>query len=873
MTKSPIKKTKKTKTPPTLEEQLLAVIEHEGAIFQTPVGPRRGKKAGIWNHAATTGSVEAEEPDQVTRLDQKAYGLVIHDAPSKTVALKVNYAEHERSAYVVSLQHVRLNGSPRQEERVLVTQSMNASPAACAAPVEVYATLTSDLMDSADPWSAEDQFTPAQFELAYRRVYGRLDWMFSGLREIGVQLGASYQKIERIEGEALASVGGAWEFPRLSPLRAVLGFVALALVVTLPANAVALYRIATQEKGAISDAGNLAVDQLIRAKDAGSLPDSQEALRQASALFRQADSFFSQSSALAIGLASVMPDDFRSARALLEVGDKSSEAARLLALGLDKVFSDPSRRLDERFDVMGAYAKSALTLLADASRAAGSVKLSTLPQDQRDRVATLLGQLEKSTGAVRDFSALAELMSDMVGKDGRRTYLVIFQNSSELRPTGGFMGSFAEVTFERGAIKGITVPPGGTYALKGQLTARVLPPKPLQLINPLWQFQDSNWSPDFPEAARKIRWFWSKAGEPTIDGVIAVNSGFAEKLLDLVGPIEMPEYGKTITAENFMLETQMAVEVEYDRKANTPKKFVGDLAAKLMQRIKSFSKDDWLKLAALSSEALDTKDIQIALMNDDKEKIIERLGWNGRLKAAPGDFLALIEANIAGQKTDNVVSEEVTHKATINEDGSISDEVRLHRTHNGKKGDLFSGVRNVSYLRTYVPKGSKLLSATGFQAPDKNLFKLLNEDDLPDPDIRRSEASAIQGPGGVSVTEEGERSVFGGWMQLDPGQAQDIVLSYRLPFTVYDLLGKLEASPDGLSATPRGAYLLLLTSQSGKSERHISTSVAYPASWKLAWSKTGKDLSLSEDWDRDRVLAALLTNGNEQKAQEKAAGL
>ena len=180
----------------------------------------------------------------------------------------------------------------------------------------------------------------------------------------------------------------------------------------------------------------------------------------------------------------MVPQKYRSARALLEVGDKTSEAARILAMGFEKIFSDPSRRLDERLDVLSAYARGVLPLLTDASKAATEVDITTLPADKRDQFTTLAGRLDQATASVREFSGLADLLSGLAGKERARTYLLVFQNNTELRPTGGFMGSVAEITMDRGAVSELRMPPGGTYDLKGQLLAHVISPAPLHLINP-----------------------------------------------------------------------------------------------------------------------------------------------------------------------------------------------------------------------------------------------------------------------------------------------------------------------------------------------------------------------------------------------------
>jgi hypothetical protein len=81
-----------------------------------------------------------------------------------------------------------------------------------------------------------------------------------------------------------------------------------------------------------------------------------------------------------------------------------------------------------------------------------------------------------------------------------------------------------------------------------------------------------------------------------LDGVIAINDRLLEQLLRVTGPIEMPEYGKTLTADNVIFELQKSVELEYDKAENKPKKIIGDLMPKLLARLKGGSREDWLAL-------------------------------------------------------------------------------------------------------------------------------------------------------------------------------------------------------------------------------------------------------------------------------------
>ena len=67
----------------------------------------------------------------------------------------------------------------------------------------------------------------------------------------------------------------------------------------------------------------------------------------------------------------------------------------------------------------------------------------------------------------------------------------------ELRPTGGFIGSYAIMTFDKGRLAEIVV--NDVYTADGQLKGHVDPPEPIRkyLGEGGWFLRDSNWDPDF----------------------------------------------------------------------------------------------------------------------------------------------------------------------------------------------------------------------------------------------------------------------------------------------------------------------------------------------------------------------------------------
>lgn len=644
--------------------------------------------------------------------------------------------------------------------------------------------------------------------------------------------------------------------PRFHIIRSLATLSLLILIAMLPANVIRLVRDLRARQAAVAAASSDAIGALGGLNTKSGLAHSIEALRVASSEFRNADHILSETNALAVGLSRLLPSThgaYATARSLMEIGEKTTTAAQLLAQGIDKGLSGSASPL-ERIAAVRAYAQGALPLLEDAATAFSTVDSSYIPEKERDKVTQLGMFVEDGRNVLRDVIGMSDLMTTVLGKSGQRRYLLIFQNPAELRATGGFMGSFAELDVDQGEMVRLEVPGGGTYDLEGQLVAQVIPPKPLQLIADRWEFQDSNWSPDFPTAAEKIRWFWSKSGGYSLDGVIAVNATMVEKMLVLTGPIEVPELGKTITSENFTSETQKAVELEYDRTENKPKKILSLLAPRMLERIKQLDSEGMLKLVSIISDSIEQKDIQIALTEEQENVKAQSFGWSGRIKQTKGDSLAIIGSNVAGQKTDAVIKEHAEQKVKISADGRITDYVSLTRTHTGKKGDVFTGVRNVEYFRFYVPRGSTLVEASGFDVIPATLFKKQREDAKADPDIRGTEGSADHTPYNVSVWDEGDRTVIGGWVMLDPGLEETISVSYRLPFTASDLRERLSEYA-GRTSDGRTAYELLLTSQSGKPDRTISVSVETPKTWNAHWIREAS--SQASEWNRDRVISAL----------------
>lgn len=628
--------------------------------------------------------------------------------------------------------------------------------------------------------------------------------------------------------------------------RSMAGFAALALLFALPLGVYGSY-------GGLKDGKERVISDSLEAmhllKAAGEAAKSRD-FAAASVVFGQAKESFidakRQLGALATMLnaaPTVLPGTTISAAApLLNAGREIAEGGERLSSGLAML--DRAGEPSQKLDAARSYLREALPHLERASRELSRVAPEAIPEEYRGAITDAQAEVPRLTAAVRKATAVADVLGDLMGREEPMRYLMIFQNNAELRPTGGFMGSFALVDVDKGKVRNMEIPGGGTYDLKGSLTERLSSPQPLHLINPRWQFQDANWYPDFPTSAKQITWFYDKSGGPTVDGVIAVTATFMEKLLAITGPIEMPEYDKVITSQNFFYETQRAVEIEYDKAENRPKQFIADLAPRVLERVMNADRERFLELAGTLDESLARKEIQFWTKDEDLESRIAALGWAGEVKSTDGDYLYLVHTNIAGQKTDLVMKDEVHHAAKVLPDGSGIVTLTISRTHGGQKNALFSGVRNVDYLRVYVPKGSTLVEARGFEAPDPKLFKLGDPADREDPAIAEQERAAkFDRDSGTRTSEEGGKTVFGNWIQTDPGETSIVTLVYQLPAGAVTVT---RAPENGLASIygklsgddrDRIDYSLLVQKQAGANPMTFTSSVDLPRGFYPSWQE------------------------------------
>jgi len=293
------------------------------------------------------------------------------------------------------------------------------------------------------------------------------------------------------------------------------------------------------------------------------------------------------------------------------------------------------------------------------------------------------------------------------------------------------------------------------------------------------------------------------------------------------------------------------------------------MAPQVLESMLHTDKDKLVSIISLLSQSLAKKDLQLYFFDSPAQKQLEDFGWQNQVKQTDNDYLMVVDSNIAGQKTDQVIKQTIFHEATVLPSGRVRDKVTILRQHDGIEGELFYGVRNVNYMRIYVPQGSKIISASGFFEPAAELFgsSAVYQQDQ---DLLKISGITKTDPGTkVKINDEFGKTVFAGWTQTDPGDTSKVVLEYELPFTIsfaryqtgWDWVNQLE---EKMSLTEKvTSYSLLAQKQSGI-ESELYSFVDFPADWQRVWQYPSEELKVatgglqySHYLDRDRIYSVM----------------
>jgi competence protein ComGC len=371
---------------------------------------------------------------------------------------------------------------------------------------------------------------------------------------------------------------------------------------------------------------------------------------------------------------------------------------------------------------------------------------------------------------------LLENSDYFLGVKSPRTYMVIFQNDKELRPTGGFITAYTIARVDRGRFDPVLS--DDIYKLDDGYTPSIKAPdqfpKYLQGIYIAlnrFRLRDMNWSPDFETSMDMFTKEIKKVGISNIDGVIAVDTQMLVNLLDVLGKVTVPGYGdfstKIVPECNcpqviYELESFADTEGPIVWSENEPgkivfapknydnrKKIIGPLMNAILSVTLGQPDSKMPLLFEAAAKSLTEKHILFYFMDKDAEEAVKTLGVAGTISDySSGDYLHINDANLGGRKSNLYVTQEVVQTVEKKE-GYVENTLSItYKNPEKQDGWLNSVLPN--WVRIYVPKGSELISNDGF-------------DDF------------------ASPYEEFGKNVFAGFVKVRPLGVAKITLKYKVP--------------------------------------------------------------------------------------------
>jgi hypothetical protein len=410
----------------------------------------------------------------------------------------------------------------------------------------------------------------------------------------------------------------------------------------------------------------------------------------------------------------------------------------------------------------------------------------------REQLSGGITLLDQASVLVNDAKPLLEAAPYMLGMKSSRKYLIIFQNDAELRPTGGFMTAYAVLSVDKGKIS--TVLSDDIYALDAKFTKKIPAPAPILKYLPkvpYWYLRDQNISPDFKVSMDTFFPNYQLTKSPQVDGIIAVNTQVLVDLLKITGPIGVPNFGtysaetdKRCNCPQAFYELELFADVEgpvvWDsvsgqivykpQNYGERKSFVGPFMYSILANVMAQPKNKMGDLFNTVINLVQQKHILFYFSDENTQKAVETFNMAGRVQDYDKDYLMVVDTNFAGAKTNAWVTYKADQKINVGSDGTVTKTLTL--TYNNpqpffedEKTKLrLNGVFR-DWLRVYVPKGSTLIEATGFET-------------------------------GQSVGEDLGKTVFEGFFTLTPTNVKTITLKYNLPFKMkspYSLLIQKQA--------------------------------------------------------------------------------
>ena len=333
---------------------------------------------------------------------------------------------------------------------------------------------------------------------------------------------------------------------------------------------------------------------------------------------------------------------------------------------------------------------------------------------------------------IKDGKPIISKTSWLLGKDKPRTYLIVFQNDAELRPTGGFWTAFGLIKIDNGKV----TPLGSAdiYSLDAKLNSKIPAPRPIKAYHinvPYYNLRDMNISPDFPTSADIFLTYFQKlsGNKEKIDAVVALDTRVLVDLVRIIGRVGVSEFGNFSADPDKRCDGCPQIIYQLEWIAGRPrnyietnrKGFLGPLMQAILGNAMGAGKEKIGPLVQVLINNLFDKHLMVYFTDKDMQSAAELANIAGKINQDENiDYIHLNDANMSSAKTNLFLKQKIKHEIIV-KNGKIEHKITTTYINPSKasncnleKGDLcLNAPKYRNWFRFYTPKGSELIKMTG----------------------------------------------------------------------------------------------------------------------------------------------------------------
>lgn len=462
------------------------------------------------------------------------------------------------------------------------------------------------------------------------------------------------------------------------------------------------------------------------------------------------------------------------------------------------------------------------------------VQVDDLPVSaaQKAQFAQVKGELPKLQTGLSQATQWIGMVGWLVGTDAPRHFLVQTLDRTELRANGGFAGDFGILSIQNGKIGPFSLVPVARTSYPGfrwydGWNGGRRPPAAYSwwpIAN--WGLRDANLSPDFPITATQlvIPAFRGECGAAcqaegvpaNVDGLINISPVAIEHILTLTGPLVIPEYGETITADNleYKLHYYSLQHADGSPPPSTPDNPTGDrkaflylLGHLLEDRLRHLPQAELVPVARQLLADVESKDLQIYVTNTTAEDLLVKQHLAGAVDTTSGqDSFFVVQQNVSAAKANPCVDVAQQDAVTLDDKGGATHHLTIAMHHIiGACDPWFAEFSTYhAYMRVYVPPQAQLLGADGFDSNQPLCAANCSPNPYPNGELvcqpggyapgvhtnnilpMGAEAGVLDQLGGPTQTTSDVpgRAMWGGFVVIPPFCTANLTLSWYVPHVV-----------------------------------------------------------------------------------------